>query len=296
MRERFFYSLHFMWKDFKARPVASTASTVALALCLVMIGVLGILIRSSHQVIPAYANESVVLAYLAPEIPAQELDELVSSVKQWPDVADVTVVSKDEALKRLESQLGEWKALLTGFQGNPLPPILEITLRSRVKNSRGMAPALERIEQHPRVEEVFYRKDWLNTLQSNLKYVESAGTWLTGFFALAAVLIVSNWIILAISTRRQEVELLQIVGASPLFVRSPFYFEGLCHGALSACLASGVLVFTLKATHDVIPLSIAATLPWKSSDTFLMTAGLLGCGIIVGWVGSWVALMRIPRI
>ncbi|HLD24669.1 MAG TPA: FtsX-like permease family protein, partial [Patescibacteria group bacterium] len=162
------------------------------------------------------------------------------------------------------------------------------------------------IKQAQGVEEVVYQKDVVDTLISWTNAIRLVGGSLAGLLALDSILIVTTIIGMKIALKKQEVEILTLVGASPWYIRAPFLLEGGLYGVMSACVASiligGVILWMypmLLTFLGVIP-AIGILLGNPTGVPFLMATlgfvgGLAATGFLLGTIGSFVAVSRYLR-
>lgn len=242
--------------------------------------------------LPLWLTDSKAVVYLHPQTSSQDQENLVQELKQWPRTQDIRSISKEEARKRLEAQLGEWKGILDGVQENPLPPSLEITFKASEKHPEEIEALVGKLREFPQVEDVFYGKSFLEKLEFIPIVVRLLGSWVPGLFAMVFVVIVSNMIKHTVSARREELEVYEIMGATPLLTRAPFYLEGLLQGAVSGLIASGVLVLLIRASRNALPLPLGAVFSLELWEVFFLMAGTPLCGMVLSCLGSWLALRR----
>ena len=282
--------------NFRSNLFASAMSIITLTLCLLLLGVFFILLWSTQRLLPEWMMDTKVVVYLKPTISSQDQEGLARKIREWSEVQNVQIVSKEEAWERLRNQLNEWKEILEGIQENPLPPSLEIAFKSQKESSADLEALLNKVREFPEVEEVYYGKIWIEKLESFVRVIKFLGSGLIGLVSLVTVLIVSNTIKLTVFARQDELEIYRIVGATPTFTKFPFYIEGIVQGIISTIFGTLLLTFLVFLSKKALPLPLAATLSWKGSEAFTFIIGLLGCGVILGWLGSWLALRRFLRV
>jgi cell division transport system permease protein len=194
----------------------------------------------------------------------------------------------------MEAKLGSQKNLLEGIQPGVLPSSFEIQLKKEYRNSTRIKEVVSRLRQFPQIEETQYGQEWVETF-SALVHILRVTQWILGGLLLAAMIfIISNTLQLTVSHRREEIEIMHLVGASPAFIQLPFYVEGLIQGFFGAGLAIFFLFLLHKGFFLYIPPSIQT---WLAGIPILFlppeTIGriLLG-GMVLGIFGSFVASVR----
>ena len=276
-------------------PLPSLVSVLTISLSL-FIGasfVLGLF--AARALLTSWGAEASVTLYLDKATTDDRAHALVAQIREQDPDVDVRYVDRVMALKRLRVDLGDLAGALDGLTQNPLPPSLEVTPHVSLPPS-GVRVLAAQLGQLPGVTEVDYGREWLDKLEALARglRVFGAGALLTVLGA--ALLVVANTIRLAVYARRDEIEIMKLVGATDGYVRAPFLLEGALQGLLGAALALGAVV------------SVQKWLLPRASQAFAFAAGiraptltlehwgaLLGVGAVVGLFGSWLAVARFLR-
>jgi len=238
-----------------------------------------------------------VIAYLKKGTTPYEVEGLLKKTRLLKGVEAVKYVSTADAMAFMEMKLGSQRNLLEGIQTTVLPASFIIQLRKDYRNSTRIKEVVSGLRRFSQIEEVQYGQEWVETF-SVLVHIIRLTQWILGVLLVAAMtFIISNTLQLTISSRREEIEIMHLVGASPSFIQVPFYMEGLVQGLLGAGLAMASLfflyeVFLLYITPSVkewlagIPIFF---LPLKTVVWFLSG------GMVLGFFGSFVASMKILK-
>jgi cell division transport system permease protein len=238
-----------------------------------------------------------VIAYLKRGTPSSEVEPLLNKTRLLEGVEVVRYVSPYDAMIFMEKKLGRQKNLLEGIQPAVLPPSFEIQLKKDYRNSTKIKEVVTHLKKIPQFEEIEYGQEWVETF-SVLVHILRLTQWILGGLLLVAIVsITSNTLQLTISSRREEIEVMHWVGASPGFIRVPFYVEGLIQGLLGGGLAILFLFLLHQGLFLYIPPSMQAWLA-KIPVLFLPPKTivwiLLG-GMVLGFFGSIVASMRVLK-
>jgi cell division transport system permease protein len=238
-----------------------------------------------------------VIAYLKRGTPSGEVEPLLDKTRLLEGVEVVRYVSPYDAMAFMETKLGRQKNLLQGIQPAVLPPSFEIQLKKEYRNSTKIKEVVTHLKKISQFEEIQYGQEWVETF-SVLVHILRLTQWiLGGLLLIAVVFITSNTLQLTISSRREEIEVMQWVGASPAFIRVPFYMEGLIQGLLGGGLAILFLFLMHQGLFLNLPPSMQAWLA-KIPVLFLPLETivwiLLG-GMVLGFFGSSVASMRVLK-
>jgi cell division transport system permease protein len=235
-----------------------------------------------------------VIAYLKRKTPAHEVETLLNNIRQMGGVESVKYISSSDAMAFMEARLGGQKNLLEGIQPTVLPPSLEVQLRKEYRNAMRIGEVVSQLKQLPQIEEIQYGQEWVEMFSSLVHILRITQWFLGGLLLVAMAFIISNTLQLTISSRQEEIEIMQLVGASPSFVRIPFYVEGMIQGFLGAGLALLILFGLQRIVLLYLPLSMK---DWfiKIPILFLPLNTLLGIivgGMVLGFLGSFMASMR----
>lgn len=238
-----------------------------------------------------------VIAYLKKKTPASEIENLLDRMLQMAGVESVKYVSPTDAMVFMETRLGNQKNLLEGIQPTILPPSLEMHLKKEYRNSTKIREVVSELKQIPQIEEIQYGQEWVEMF-SSLAHVLRLTQWvLGGLLLVAMIFIISNTLQLTIASRREEIEIMHLVGASPSFIQVPFYVEGMIQGLLGAGLALLFLFLLQRIIFLYIPISMKEWI-LEVPILFLPLKTLIGIlcgGMVLGFLGSFMASMRFLR-
>ena len=223
------------------------------------------------------------------------IENIKKELLQYP-VSITDFISKDDALKSLRKELGEKAGLLDGLEENPLPASLEIVLSRDVSGDSLPYELKTRLERINGVDEVQYSQEWIERFQAIMGAVKIIGLVFGGLLFLAALFIITNTVKLTIYSRKDEIEILKLVGATNRFVKIPFLIEGSIQGFLGGSVALIILFLVYVAIVTRVDLSIG----FASLDIIFLSPRfillLLLMSSIIGLIGSTVSLGRFFRI
>jgi cell division transport system permease protein len=214
----------------------------------------------------------------------------------FPEVTVENFISKSDAMENLKRRLGDKGRLLDGLKENPLPASLEIVLS--IDRSEDSLPyqLKERLERIDIVDEVQYSHEWIEKIQVVLGVVKLIGVVFGGLLFLAALFIIINTIKLTIYSRKDEIEILKLVGATNNFVKAPFLIEGAIQGFLGGSFALVMLFIGYVVAITRMDLRVG----FASLDIIFLSPqlilSLLLMSIIIGFLGSMISLSRFFRI
>ncbi len=269
----------------------SLLAVLTIAVVLVLIGSASLLVQNMSGILDDFGSELQLTAFVTEGVSGEELSDLAVRVSAGPGVERVAVVTKEQALKRFERIAGGAE-LLVGLDENPLPASLEIDLRTEARTAEAMAALREALDGLPGIEELAHGEEWIEGYARAVGLIRS-GAWGLGIvLGLAALLIVANTIRLAFYARRDELDILALVGASRTFVRVPFLLEGTLQGLLGGALA----LFLIRGAYELLlpQFRFGLELVVGSAELRFFTNGeslsLVGAGAGLGLLGAMTAL------
>jgi cell division transport system permease protein len=241
-----------------------------------------------------WSEKVQVTVYFDRELNSKEYVALRNVIMTLQGTDTVGYVSKDEALKRFRARLKGQEALLDGVPSEILPASLEIRLKQAYRTSDAVMAYVARLKKIPTISEVQYGEEWVRRFNTFMNFMRFAGALLGGFIALAVLFIISNTIKITIYSRREEVELLELVGATRFFIKVPFLIEGILQGVCGALLAllilAGVSWAFLNHAGNFMLFN-----PQESGLVFIPVTyciAIVATGVLVGFMGSLTSLHR----
>ena len=259
---------------------------VTTAFTLVCFGVFVLLYLNLKNVSGTLQSDIEVIVYLDPGVSEQVVSLVQRRLETEPAAVTLTFVSKEQALREFSEQFPEESLLLEGMDANPLPASVVVNLSPRFLDTESLSAFAERVKQLPGVTHVAYSQDWVDTLTLVVSYFELGAVVIGMILAMATVTIIANTIRLSLHTRKEEIEILRLIGATGVFIAIPYVIEGTILGAmgggLSLALLKGVFEFfrlELNASGWFVGVEhILPIFPRQVSFLLVMTGMLLGCG------------------
>ena len=245
-----------------------------------------LLALNTRHVISVVEGELVIQAYLQPK---GNLDEVRKKAANLPHVTGVRPISSEQALELLKARLGNQSAAVTLLGENPLPASVEV----RVDKASSVAGVARELVSMPQVEDVVYAGKVAEKLARLSRFAEIFSLFLLAFAGLAGALVLYNTIRVAIYSRKQEIEVMLLVGALPGFVALPFVFLGVFWGFTGTVEASLVLGILYKSFVASVQNALPFIQLLDNPDLFLkLGIVLVGSGIALSWLCSWFAVER----
>ncbi len=272
----------------------SLASVSTVAISLLILAIFGTIAFNLQHIARTVESRVEVVAFLNEGFDLGKRDAFMKRVRAIEGVGEARFVTRKEALERLRRQFGEQKDLLAAVEeDNPLRDSVEVRIPDP-KRIDAVAGELRRLED---VEKVVYQRDTVRRLYRITGALRALGVFLAAVTGLATLLIISNTIRISVFSRRREIAIMKLVGATDAFIRWPFVLEGAFLGSVGALVAAAAAWFGYVWLVD----RIAATLPFiptLAPQPFLWNLArvLLAMGLLVGAGGSVLSVRRHLRV
>lgn len=279
-------------RQMRENPWLTSVAVSTLTVALAIVGAYLTLVLNLDSAGRRLTTGAALMVVLHENVSPADGAALAREIIRWPQVVRARYVSKSEALVRFRRQLGPHAGLLDGLGENPLPNAVEVELTPGITGGEEVAPRLAKLVQ---VEEVVTSRPWLNRLEQAMAVMGRLALAVGGLLFLGVVLLSINTVRLAVYLRRDELEVMDLVGASTDYVRIPFVLEALLQALLAAGLASLVLwlLLSLLSAPAELPLGIRLadllTLPPQ------VPVVLAGVGALAGVLGGLLGVGRVLR-
>ncbi len=267
----------------------AAAATVTMAVALSVAGWGMIVSANLVHVAGVLESQVEVVGFLRRDLGAAESKRALAAARAIPSVRSAVLVDRDEAMRRLGRTFGSLARVSKQLPANPLPDSIEVRV-SDARHARAVAGALRGVAG---VDEVMFGAPVVDRLVALTRAVRLAGAGVAALLAGAALLIIINTIRLTVVARRQEIEIMALVGAAPGFVRGPFLVEGALQGLAASAVATAIMVAGYSAVAGGVTRSLPflpileprAVLPEAVAAIWLL-------GAAVGFAGSLFGIRR----
>jgi len=268
-----------------------------ISICLFLVGGYLLMTHNLQGVFETWKTQVRVTIYLRDGFPEEDILILQDRLSSLSEVHSVTYTSKNKALEEFGVMLGGDRFLIEGLDRNPLPASLQITPGDPYRNLDGVNTILAAIGDDPLVQDIQYGQDWLDKLDRLFNVLDLGAIILGLTLSLAAVFIISNTIKITVMARRDELEIMRLVGATESFIRLPFLVEGVIQGMAGAVLSLGLLgsVHTLLASRSDQPLLRMLNIESLAFLPFSAIGAILLGGMVLGGLGSLASVGKHSR-
>lgn len=221
----------------KATPVVQLISVTTIAVSLMVLGVIVTLVLNVGLLADRWGQQVRVVAFLGGDATPETLEDVEARISTWDEVLAVNTRTRAEAMAEFRTALGRDESLLDGVDPGLVPASVEVALHEGHRDPESMgeiATRLRQIDGLGEVDHVDYGQDLVARLHGLRDFLRLGGLVVGVLVALAVVFIISNTVRLGLYARREELEIMQLVGATDRFIRAPFYLEGAFQGMLGA--------------------------------------------------------------
>ncbi|HVD02093.1 MAG TPA: permease-like cell division protein FtsX [Candidatus Dormibacteraeota bacterium] len=290
------FALSSAWQSFWRNAAVSLAAVGTITLILALAGVNLLIGHTLGGILDQYKSRvSVISISIADRTPLSTISDFEGQLRSDPRVSSVTFITKDEALARFSAD-PQNADIARQIQGNPLAAKLEVHVASlsdvaaidaEARAWRGADPA----------DPTDYQGEFITRMLQLSQWVDWAGLVVLGILMLVSVFIVMNTIRTAVYHRRQEIEVMKLVGATEWFVRGPFVIEGVLTGVLAASIALGALLLAYHPFVDRFH-SDLFFIPLGYDPAFVtqLARDVLVGGALLGALGSYIGVRRYVRV
>ena len=282
----------------------SVAATGIVTFALVLVSIFAMLMLLGNDVVKTIQNKIDVEVYFKDEAKTQDILTLKQQLETNPNTASVTYISKEQALEIFKGRSEKSKNLADEAiteENNPLPPSLQIKAKD-TNNLESFNPTLESDFAGPMIAERSDKENRaiIQNLQRIVGFIRSIGLFISLVVLVFAVLVVFNTIRITIFSRREEIEIMRLVGASNWYIRGPFVMEGIAYGVIATLVALGVVYLVVLAFGPAVTSylrDINEDIGSYFLDNLLAIVSIqLLTGIGVGIISSMIAIRRHLRV
>jgi cell division transport system permease protein len=296
MAVNFKYFLKESGSSMRRNMALTVAAVMVTSLSLIILGVVSMFVHTGNG-LAADMKERVdeIRVFLDENVTVEERESLERHIRNMEEVRSVTYISKEEALEEFRKMYEDQQDMLDEIEGNPFPAEFKVQMKDPKYNTT----VAKRLESRPEVstdengkKEIKNPRDVVNKVLRWTGAIQKAGIVIVIAFGLVAVALVSITIRMAIYSRRKEIGIMKLVGATNWFIRWPFIFEGVVEGFLGAIVG----IITVLAINAWIISKIESAAENVNlvggSYIALLSVFLICIGVFIGAVGSALALRR----
>ncbi len=274
-------------RNFWSNRLMSFASVGVLISCMLLSGGSVLLSLNVASVMSKVEQNNLVMVYLNDNVGVLEAVKVGDEISRIPNVAETTLVTKDEGLQELMDQVEDGEALLEELAAdNPLPNAYRVTLSDLEQYDA----TVEQLRELDGVQKVRGESDVPKKIIQMEHTVNGTLIWIIALLIMVSMFIITNTIRVTMFNRRKEISIMKSVGATDWFIRIPFVAEGIVIGVLSGVLATLLIDYI----YNNVSWGSEMFFSLVSFDRYrwLFAAAFLGAGIIFGAIGGVISIGR----
>lgn len=289
------YTLRDSFRQITRHKLFSFLTILTIAITLALLSVAGLVAVNSYNATQSLEDQLRVIAFLKQPSDPEKNTALMEKLQDTDHVENVEYVSKDDALNSLDAQMSnsELNVKETVGDDNPLPDSFRITV-DQPENIEGIVAMLENEEI---IESINYGQDLVDNVVSFNRTAAAIGALVIVLMIIATLFLINTTIQLTVNSRRDEIQIMKLVGAKNSFIRMPFFIEGIILGALGAVVAALLVWWGYESIYSYI----VDNLPFlpllnNSYMMVILVAANLFVGIVLGALGSVLAVHKHLKI
>lgn len=277
-------------KSLRRNSLLSIATISTVAICILILGVAVLMTLNAGNFMNRLESDLEMAVYLDNSLDKSQLNDLEYEIKKIPEVKSVKFISKAQALKILQEKFDDKDYDISQTLGkNPLPNSFEV----KAENPKDVAILAKKVQKLDGVTKINYGQGVVERLFQVTRWVRIISIAVIIMLSFGAVFLIATTIRLAIFSRRREIYLMKLIGATDWFVRWPFFIEGVLLGLLGALIALVLLALGYSSLLNNMQMAIFFIPLVKSPDLLLkIYLSLLATGAVLGVLGTYISLNR----
>ncbi|MCG8635668.1 MAG: permease-like cell division protein FtsX [Desulfobacterales bacterium] len=281
--------------DIRSNRFLNVITIMTISLSILVVSVFMLFFENASRVLESWNQGGRAMIYLESRFSPDMMPGLRTRLESLGGIREITFIPKSRALKRLQEEMGSKTEFFSTLEENPLPHAVEISMVAlpSFDQVRELAAGIEALDL---VESVEYGQGWLGRFLKLFNLFKMTGYGMCSLFLLIALFITSNTVRLAFYSRKTEVEIMRLVGATEGFIKTPFYVEGLLQGFLGGVLGVMILLAGYLALSSGITQNLGSYvyldirfLSWQAMAVILFSSTFLG------WFGCYLSLKQILK-
>ena len=264
-------------------------SMMSIALVLFLLGVFALLMMHAQK-LSNHIRENIGFEIIMnSNVKESNILKLQKELDAMPAVKSTEYITKDEAMRRLSEDLGEDFMQWLGNEENPLLPSIDVRFNAAWANNDSIMVIQNQLRKNPDIKEIYYQKSLVGVINQNVRRIGIALVAASLILLIIAITLIRNTIRLSIYSKRFLVRSMQLVGATPAYIRRPFIRSGITQGFFGALLADLFLALLLYGLNQRLP-ELALVQDYKIVVGILV--GIIGLGILLGGLSTRLALRK----
>ncbi|MEK7551055.1 MAG: permease-like cell division protein FtsX [Patescibacteria group bacterium] len=278
------------WRNIRRSPYQALAAILIMTLTFLVVSFFTFLLVGSSKIVNFFESKPQVTAFFKNDAPQADINTLENQLSQSGKVASIKYISKENALSIYKEQNKDDPLLLDLVTADILPASFEISA-IQIEDLGEISDALKKSSI---VSEVIYQKDVVSALTSWTNAIRQIGIALIVLLSLVSIFIMVTIISIKISHKKEDIEIMKLIGATSWYIRWPFIIEGIFYGVVGALIgwsiSTGTLLYAtpfLESFLKGIPI-----IPVPALDLLMLLGFELILATILGVISSFLAVLR----
>jgi cell division transport system permease protein len=281
--------------DIKLNKFLNLITIITIALSILVVSTFMLFFQNISNMVETWNRGGRVMVYLDDSFTMEMIPEINAKIKSIKNTKQVFFISKDVALNNLKKDLHSDSIFFETLSENPLPDAFDVRM-SGVSTFDEVTLFAQEIRKIPIVSEVEYGKSWLEKFLSIYRLFKVAGWAISSLFFLIALFITANTVRLAFFSRKEEINIMHLVGATDGFIKTPFYLEGVFQGAIGGIAGLTVLLISYLSLASGISDAVASymfvDIQFLSFKYILI---IISGSTFLGWFGCYISLKQLLK-
>lgn len=282
--------MHTAWTHIRRSPYQALSAILVLILTFFVISFVAVIIFASESTIRYFESKPQITFFLKDDAQKTDISKMTSELKNDPAVLKIKYISKDDALKLYRKQFEKDPILLEMVTSSILPASIEVST-VKVEDLQLINDAYK---NNPIIEEVVYQKDIVANLSRWAGTARKIGFGYIGFHLILSFFVIMTIISMKIALKKEEIEIMQLLGATRSYIRIPFILEGMFYGFFGSLIASLLFSLIFLAFQGQFS-GVFASIGFSIFDPLIIGlyfSSIIIFGLIVGWFSSMLAVFR----
>lgn len=270
------------FEGFRRARVPSFISITTVAFMLILVGIFLVATVNLNRLLDVFHRQVDVEVFIDNSFDDEKIRELETQILKLDGIDKVEFISKEMAAQFFKTEFGD--EIFEILEDNPLPSSFRVELDKKYRDPEGIQIIATQLKELPGVDDIVYRRDLLILLNQYARYTVIFNAIVGAFVCLGSLFMISNTTRLIIMAKRNIIEAMRLVGATSIFIRTPFLIEGVVQGILGGAIAAATIKIFVKLINVEIPNLIVV-----ENTNYLI---IILIGVIFGFLGSYFATTR----
>ena len=274
-------------------PIASLMTIAVIGIALALPGTLYLLLNNAQAISQSWDDSTQISLYLDTNIGDAQATAIAAALSKRPEIINSKYISRTQALEEFRQQSG-FGAILDTLDNNPLPGVIIAKPTLLGMSSFQLQQLVKELQTMPSVELAQFDLEWVQRLYAIFEVIRYTVSIIAILLCFAVLLVIGNTIRLDILSRREEIEIIKLIGASDAFVRRPFLYSGFWYGlsgGIVATLLISIALILLQEPINTLAKLYGSQFELKTMSLQMLTL-LLGSSSLLGLTGAWLAVGR----